>query len=794
MLWDVAMKIVRDVLLVLFVFFVSGATRPANVSGARSSHHDHHAAAATAQQQLPHNIPDFCRGSADTVVGGQTLVISGKVQKGCIRVEANGTLVIRSNTTLLADMIFGLPGSHLEGGTPSAPLQNVEIIGRNGALDRNNDPEQFGRGLVWFGSVRLHGVPKTPFIRLSQEPHAGQGQLFASTTGWRPGDRLVLPGTSQPAPESPPFQPEVETPQVIFASKDVVNIQPALAFDHLGAREVDGTLRFLPHVGNLTRSIRIRSENPAGTRWHVIFVDRADVDIRYVSFVNLGRTTTEPLSSANPIGRYSLHMHHLFGPTSPQPNGRQFTLIGNVVENGSKWGITVHNTHYGLVQDNVVYNTGGAGIMTEDGSETGNIFDHNFVVAPTGPGSDRNELLLGRESSGLWFRGPHNIVRNNVVANTQSNAIVYMDAASAAGVTGTVVVPNSQGANPAENGSTVDNSRVALREFTGNEMYSSLYGAIFWDVMASCCLDTWEGPSTLIKNTTLWHIGYYGVFPYGTNRMVFEDWTQLNDPSILRNPFEKPSGFVFGDYLTRFITLRRVNLQGLRFGVYTPIKAGDVRDMFGPQPGIMRIEESVLKNHTNVRSTTPYGVTGGGVMLPPRRVELDRVLFGNLPDYNGPEPQSNIRPEFTPNYASSVNTIVSSRIVVTNYNRVTGDNFEVFQDEQAPGFIVPQTGSNDGLVGSPVGGLTNQQTWSQFGIAISGAVAPCSSSKPGVMGFACATRAPAPVSLTDAIARSLESASLASQVMSALAAIFAVIAGVLLTSGRPGHQITSSRT
>ena len=266
------MKSLRYVLVVLFVVVIG-----------REIPHAQHV----------HGIPDFCQGSADTVRSGQTMVLSGKVIKGCIRVEANGTLILRSNTSVIADMIFGLPGSRLEGGTPQAPLDNVQIIGRNGSLNRSSDPEEYGRGLVWFGSVRLHGLPKTPFARVTQEPRAGQGQIFAPTTGWRPGDRLLLPGTHQPAPEGPEFKPQVETPQVIVASNDVVTIQPALAFDHLGAREMDGTLRFLPHVGNLTRSIRIRSENPAGTRWHVIFVDRADVDIRYVSFVNLGRTTTD---------------------------------------------------------------------------------------------------------------------------------------------------------------------------------------------------------------------------------------------------------------------------------------------------------------------------------------------------------------------------------------------------------------------------------------------------------------------------------------------------------------------
>ncbi len=175
------MKAARNFLVILFVV-VAGRALP-------------HA-------QHPHNIPDFCKGSPDTVGPGQTLVLSGKVVKGCIRVEANGTLILRSNTTVLVDTIFGLPGSRLEGGTASAPLENVQIVGRNGTLSRSTDPEEFGRGLVWLGSVRLHGVPKTPFVRLREEPRAGNGQIAAQTTGWRMGDRLVIPGTNQPAARS----------------------------------------------------------------------------------------------------------------------------------------------------------------------------------------------------------------------------------------------------------------------------------------------------------------------------------------------------------------------------------------------------------------------------------------------------------------------------------------------------------------------------------------------------------------------------------------------------------------
>ena len=105
----------------------------------------------------------------------------------------------------------------------------------------------------------------------------------------------------------------------------------------------------------------------------------------------------------------------------------------------------------------------------------------------------------------------------------------------------------------------------------------------------------------------------------------------------------------------------------------------------------MRVEDSILRNQTNVRSTMPYGVTGGGAMLPPRRVELHRVLFGDVPGYTGADPQSDVRPEFNLEKVNT-NAILSSRIVVTEYNRVPGDNFEVFQEQQAPSFVVPPNG------------------------------------------------------------------------------------------------------
>jgi len=60
----------------------------------------------------------------------------------------------------------------------------------------------------------------------------------------------------------------------------------------------------------------------------------------------------------------------------------------------------------------------------------------------------------------------------------------------------------------------------------------------------------------------------------------------------------------------------------------------------------------------------------------------------------------------------------------------------VFWLQQAPGFTVPVSGS--GNVGAPVAGLTNQQALAQYGLAVAGSVAPCSATRVGIDGFACA--------------------------------------------------------
>lgn len=183
----------------------------------------------------------------------------------------------------------------------------------------------------------------------------------------------------------------------------------------------------------------IRSENPAGVRGHVLFTQRADVDIRDSEFRDLGRTdASRPLNSAtwlgdvatpgsNQIGRYALHLHHVMGPF-PATKPYQFQIVGNRFLRNGKWGgVVAHRSSFGLIQGNdcrqatICY-------VEEDGSETANQWINNYAGQATGT---KCENLTGydpegRCPAGFWLRGPNQTLRGNVIEDAERGIGLWM--------------------------------------------------------------------------------------------------------------------------------------------------------------------------------------------------------------------------------------------------------------------------------------------------------------------------------------------------------------------------------
>lgn len=73
---------------------------------------------------------------------------------------------------------------------------------------------------------------------------------------------------------------------------------------------------------------------------------------------------------------------------------------------------------------------------------------------------------------------------------------------------------------------------------------------------------------------------------------------------------------------------------------------------------------------------------------------------------------------------ASVNLTSPDQVFVYSYDQNSLNNFQVYYTQQTASSIMPETGSTQGLVASPVSGVTNQQNWTTYGIATAGAVAP----------------------------------------------------------------------
>src|SRR5262249_15740917 len=152
------------------------------------------------------------------------------------------------------------------------------------------DPEQYGDSLIGLGNVLIYGATKTSYARLAVEPKAGSPTLrFVSPVrGWRVGDELFLPDTRQlrGGERGGAYLPEYERPTIVAISCNglTVTLSQPLQYDHPGARDGNGVLEFLPQVANLTRNVVIGSQNGRGTRGIVMFLQRANVDIRNTYF------------------------------------------------------------------------------------------------------------------------------------------------------------------------------------------------------------------------------------------------------------------------------------------------------------------------------------------------------------------------------------------------------------------------------------------------------------------------------------------------------------------------------
>ncbi len=704
-------------------------------------------------------------GDRIAIQADHAVLISSQSTARIDSLEISGTLAFSTtrNTRLLVANILVMPEGHLRIGTsqsPIAPNVTAELTIANKALDLTADPRQFGTGLIALGEVTIHGaaIPQT-WQRLAVEPKAGDRVIYLpqSATNWQPGDTIVLPDSRQVAASqindfiAGNISPQWEEAVIQYVFGNAVVLTEPIKFDHAGARNVDGQLEFLPHVALLDRNVVIRSENPDGTRGHTIFTARADVSVSYAEFRDLGRTDAmRPVDSStfdahgnvthlgtNQVGRYAVHLHHLMGPENPTNTGYQFEMVGNAIHGSKKWAMALHGASFGLVDRNVVYDAQGSGIVTEDGTEIGNVISNNISIRIQGTGIDGKEGTLendfGRGGVGFWFHRGGNQILGNVTANNTFAGIVISGYNLKPGR-----LPLFRGADLHDPMQSVDGTLSPFTLLANNEAYG-LTPTGFWAAFINGSNLLPNQSPTMVSNLRLWHIHHFGVTAYHTANLTFNGLTILGSLAARNRNDWGAMGMDLRIYENLGTIITNSRVEGMYVGIFMP---SDDSSQFGTGRSTV-ISNSTLRNYINIQVIPPQE----GGPTPTNSIEVRNVKFdmaSKVPDW--PAPADSVRAPanilMTLSPTRFIDYTRSSIVRVYDYNQVPGDNFQVFYEEQAADFVLPATpaeaiGNRDQVaLGSPRAGLTNAQNWALYGLSMGGAVAPSSATqRPGIAGL-----------------------------------------------------------
>ncbi|MEO1681229.1 MAG: G8 domain-containing protein [Pseudomonadota bacterium] len=332
-----------------------------------------------------------------------------------VRVDGELTWSQTEDTKMVVETIVTDMGSTIEVGSMADPMPtgvNAEIVFRDTPI---TDDAQITHGLVAFGEVDIQGAEKESYLTL--EDGASRGATSVKVDGdlsnWEIGDTLLFVGTERDGNGS---QDEERT--ITSISGDTISFDRPLDHDH---KSPDG-FDFDTFVGNLSRNVVLTSENPDGVRGHVMLhngmpdpEDGSINSVRYAEFRDLGRTDeSEPFSDTNVMGRYPLHLHEIGTDGGPAS-----MIEGNSVHGSPGWGIVQHSSH-AMINHNIVYDTVGSGIVSEDGDETGmwignlvTSVEHNDVEG------DHGHPRIGTEGAAYENQSRVIVQQDNIAANSK---------------------------------------------------------------------------------------------------------------------------------------------------------------------------------------------------------------------------------------------------------------------------------------------------------------------------------------------------------------------------------------
>lgn len=574
---------------------------------------------------------------------GLTYNTNSDARLDTLRVDGSLNFSSTKDTQMLIDTFVVAPQGKLTIGTEKNPIQADKtariVFTSDSPIDTQWDSKQLSRGLISHGQARIYGADKLDFVALKSDALKGSNELVlnlpngASTpAGWQVGDQLVLGGTSYHGggsnADNTRFRDEVLTITAIngnrirFTNNDITSSNNSvLRFNHKQPKGFEDEGLKL-YVANTTRNVSFETENgktaPIGQRGHVMFMHNPDVEVQNTGFYNLGRSDKSKLvddpgqnvdgskgSGSNPRGRYSLHFHKT---GASDINSTPSMARGNAVVGSPGWGIVHHQSH-AVLEDNVVFDVAGTGIVAESGNEIG-AWRNNITIKTTGDGDQqftpvhpqrRTLFDFGFEGGGYWVQGAAQVeMVDNVAVSAAGAGIDIFSALSSNFDASTIPVANLP-ANLQYIGQgrgEIPVAVVPLRRLSGFETYNSHDGIATWEHMANGdgqlgfaqSEDFAHNARSLIDNFKVWGIRNRGVHNEYSTQVDFVD-------GLIVGNMNRPSGHgISSNEPAQNHLYKNIRIKGFAVGMMV-LREGSEGDSV-PFVG-SRLENSQFANNTN---------------------------------------------------------------------------------------------------------------------------------------------------------------------------------------------------
>ena len=449
-----------------------------------------------------------------------------------LRVDGFFKFASKFDSKMLVDTFVVAPQGELVIGSANNPVRantSTQIIFTSDtAIDTEWDPTQVSRGLISHGKAKIYGADKLDHVALRGDALKGDNELVldlpngqTSPLGWQVGDRLVLGGTKYKHKASDEdnsrYQDEeltitaIEGNVIRFTNDDITSDKnDVLRFNHQRPEGFEDRLDL--YVANITRNVSLATENgdsvPTKHRAHVMFMHNPDVVVKNAGFYDLGRTDKNQLiddpienidgspgSGKNPRGRYALHFHKT---GLEDPHGTPALAQGNAVVGSPGWGL-VHHASNAVLEDNVVFDVVGAGIVAEAGNELG-AWRNNITIKMTG--DDRRDNLdlngpreylfdFGFNGEGYWVQGAAQVaMEDNIAISSRAGVAFFGSDQGSEHLREAQTIPVAHLpaelqniAQGTEDETVVDVSAVPIRQLSGFESYNTGAGIFSWGRM-----------------------------------------------------------------------------------------------------------------------------------------------------------------------------------------------------------------------------------------------------------------------------------------------------------------------